>query len=171
MKKVIVFAIIGILTSCQQDQPTVNGSENVQPQNSQENLQAKAASVNPTHQIEIPIVGMSCEMACGGSIRKELFNTDAVNRVQFDFKMARDTNVAIIKYDANQISQEKIVDLIQHINDGQFTTGKIHIDELENKESQKSASNSSVNSILLPTDFPKVDIPSFVDILRSIIIR
>ncbi len=171
MRKIFVFTLIGFLASCQQESPSVNANEVKSTQTDGNDLQNKAASVVPTHQIEIPVSGMSCEMACGGAIRKELLGTQAVNRVQFDFQMARDTNIAIVKFNAKEISQEKIVDLIQHINQGQFTTGKIQIKELDHVSEVEKGNVQSQGSLLLPTEFPKVEIPSIIDILRSIIIH
>ena len=39
--------------------------------------------------VAMEIEGMTCVMGCGASIRKELYTTEAVSSVEFDFKEGR----------------------------------------------------------------------------------
>jgi copper chaperone CopZ len=80
--------------------------------------------VVPTKKLTIDVSGMTCEHACGGSIRMALKETNAVDRVSFDFETDRKINKAFIAFDDKKISEKEIVTIIEKINDKQFTTGK-----------------------------------------------
>lgn len=80
--------------------------------------------VVPTKKLVIDVSGMTCEHACGGSIRMALKETNAVDRVSFDFETDRKTNKAFIAFDDKKISEKEIVTIIEKINDKQFTTGE-----------------------------------------------
>lgn len=80
--------------------------------------------VVPTKKLAIEVSGMTCEHACGGSIRMALKETNAVDRVSFDFETDRKKNKAFIAFDDKKISEKEIVTIIEKINDKQFTTGE-----------------------------------------------
>lgn len=82
-------------------------------------------AVTPNRKLNVEVSGMTCEHACGGSIRMALKNTNAVDRVQFDFEDGRKVNTAIITFDKNKISADEIIAIIEKTNDNQFTTGKV----------------------------------------------
>lgn len=171
MKKVLIIGLLGILVACQQTASTEQ-SQSKQPLE-QQDLQSIAANVHPTHKLAVPVTGMSCEMACGGSIRKALIETSAVNRVQFDFQMARDTNIAYISYDSNKIKEAELVSLIEQINNGQFHTGKVTEQVIEEQTTAGSnVGNAQSNSTIFTTpELPRIQLPSILDILRTIIFK
>ncbi len=162
MKKVLFIGLMGLMLACQNDAPAESTTTETV------DLQTVAAAVTPTHQMSIPVTGMSCEMACGGAIRKELLHTAAVNRVQFDFKMARDTNTAVIAYDANKISEEQLIALITKINEGQFTTGQAETTEIQPAAKGNAKTEEGLH---LPNPAISIQLPSIIDILRSIVLR
>lgn len=84
-----------------------------------------AGPVVANRQLAIEVLGMSCEHACGGAIRMALTDTKAVDRCSFDFKADRKVNTAFITFDKEKISADQIVSIIQKLNGGQFTTGKV----------------------------------------------
>lgn len=161
--------LLGIMVACQQS--STGDKTAATEMTSQQDLQSLAASVNPTDKLALPVTGMSCEMACGGAIRKALIETKAVNRVQFDFQMARDTNVAYISYDANKIQEKELISLIEKINDGQFHTGNSTSTSLEVKGSGGSHAGNTQSStnVFSAPQIPQIKLPSILDILRSII--
>ncbi len=89
------------------------------------------AAVDANRQLKVEVSGMTCEHACGGSIRMALKNTNAVDRVQFDFEDERKVNTAIITFDKNKITADEIVAIIEKTNDNQFTTGKVTSESFE----------------------------------------
>lgn len=109
MRNSLFIGIILTLFACNSNTP-IQVKKTIQP-----TITSKA---NKT--IELDIEGMVCEMGCGSSIRKELKNTHAVNQCSFDFKEDRKQNKATILFDSTQISSQKIIALIEKLNDRQF---------------------------------------------------
>lgn len=132
MKKVflVVFGAL-IFGACSESKPTI--SETVEVKSEEE----KPAVVS-NKKLTLDIEGMSCEMGCGGAIRKELFATNAVERVKFDFKMGRDVNTAEIFYDATKIQDKEISKIISEINDQQFKVGNESVNDFEASKEEKS---------------------------------
>jgi copper chaperone CopZ len=80
----------------------------------------KKAEVKANCTALIDIKGMSCEMGCGGSIRKALKATKAVARVSYDFMEGREVQVAKIEFDSTQLNTKQIETIISELNDQQF---------------------------------------------------
>jgi len=122
MKKLVYLSLfLSLLFSCthQEDKIIV---KNAKPKE-----EKKIVNVIPTKILSLEVEGMSCEMNCGGSIRKELKKTGAVSRVEFVWVEEAEKQVTKVSYDDTKITDKEIVALIEKINDGQFTTygGKI----------------------------------------------
>lgn len=88
-------------------------------------------AVAPNREMMVEIAGMSCVHACGGSIRTALRETNAVDRVSFDFVTDRKVNTAFITFDKEKITADRILNIINTLNDKQFTTGKVSTKSLE----------------------------------------
>lgn len=123
----------------------------------------KLAPVHPNRKMTIAVDGMSCVHACGGSIRMALKETGAVDRVSFDFETGRKTNTAFITYDKNKISPDKIVSIIEKINDKQFTTGKSSSTDIESTDeagdtdtSGKESGNETASMSSTTFEFPNI---------------
>jgi len=119
--RVILFGclVFGLIGACSQVEETASVATD-HAIHSEEHT-----TVVPTALLTLDVKGMSCEMGCGASIRKELLSTKAVDRVKFDFKMGREVNVAEVFYNDSQISAEEITQLVEHINDQQFSVQPI----------------------------------------------
>ncbi|MDR0801339.1 heavy-metal-associated domain-containing protein [Fluviicola sp.] len=102
----------------------------------------KLDPVHANRKLAVEVSGMSCEHACGGSIRMALKETGAVDRVSYDFKSGRKTNTAYITFDKSKISADKIVSIIETINDKQFTTGKVSSTDLEGTSQSESPAST-----------------------------
>jgi copper chaperone CopZ len=107
----------------------------------------KLDSVQADRKLAVEVSGMSCEHACGGSIRMALKETGAVDRVSYDFKTGRKTNTAYITFDKSKISADKIVSIIETINEKQFTTGKTSSTDLETITSSSSPSSTESTEV------------------------
>jgi mercuric ion binding protein len=79
--------------------------------------------------VAMEIEGMTCVMGCGASIRKELYTTNAVSSVEFDFKEGRKLNTVKIAFDSAKISSDEMVSIISKMNEKQFSLGKISEEE------------------------------------------
>ena len=131
MKKFIyLMSILFVAYSC------ATKEEKIIVKNAKPKEEKKAVEVTPNKVLTLDVEGMSCEMNCGGSIRKELKKTGAVSRVEFVWIEEAEKQVTKVSYDDTKISDKEIVALIEKINEGQFTThgGKIEkISETKSK--------------------------------------
>jgi copper chaperone CopZ len=114
-----------------------------------------ARTVEATHIAEIEVSGMTCEMGCGGDIRKALRNTGGVSKVDFDFEDDRDVNIARVHFDNLTIQADELRKVITSLNKGQFTVGQIQTSSIpsgnnskESKKSDDSGSGVQMNSQL-----------------------
>lgn len=122
MKKLVYITLLLFsLFSC------THQEEKIIVKNAKPKEEKKIVNVIPTKILSLEIEGMSCEMNCGGSIRKELKKTGAVSRVEFVWVEEAEKQLTKVSYDDNKITDKEIVALIEKINDGQFSTygGKI----------------------------------------------
>lgn len=142
MKKVFLISFsIGLLLTnpgCSADKTTVKAEKNT----------PKKLELNRTLTVEIE--GMVCEKGCGSSIRKALKETGAVGNCTFDFVDERPVNTAIIEFDKDQISADKIIRIISSINENQFSVKKSSTASLDLKmnvnENEGDESNNSTTS-------------------------
>lgn len=120
----------------------------------------KMDPVHADRKLAIEVSGMSCEHACGGSIRMALKETGAVDRVSYDFESGRKTNTAYITFDKSKISADKIVSIIENVNDKQFTTGKSSSTDIEGETKTSSPSTTKTTTVTeTKTTSISVDVP------------
>ena len=131
MKKIIyLVSIILVAFSC------TTHEEKIIVKNAKPKVEKTAQVIVPNNLLTVEIEGMSCEMNCGGSIRKALKKTGAVSRVEFDWVEEAEKQITKISYDDKKMNDKQILALIESLNDGQFTThgGKIEkISETKSK--------------------------------------
>lgn len=118
----------------------------------------KLDPVHANRKLAIEVSGMTCEHACGGSIRMALKETGAVDRVSYDFEDGRKTNTAYITFDKSKISADKIVSIIETLNEKQFTTGKSTSTDLEEGTKSSSPSTTKTTTVITETKTSKVNI-------------
>lgn len=114
MKNQILLLILALLVFSCSSEPKVVHLRTVKHANK---VNSKVAT-NCSALIEIK--GMSCEMGCGGTIRKALKSTHAVGRVSYDFVEGRDVQVAKVDYDSTRLNTKEIETIITQLNDQQF---------------------------------------------------
>mgnify|MGYP003902802591 FL=1 len=74
---------------------------------------------------EFGVKGMVCQMACGGSIRRTLKETCAVERVQINFVDSLEEQQIVVNYDRNKIAPKQMITMLMAINKGQFSVRSI----------------------------------------------
>ena len=74
---------------------------------------------------EIGVQGMVCKMGCGGSIRKALKETCAVERVDVNYIDSLEEQTISVYYKREQITPPQIIAILAEINDKQFTVRTI----------------------------------------------
>lgn len=77
--------------------------------------------VVPNSKLSLEIEGMVCEKGCGASIRKALKSTGGVASCTFDFEEERQKNTAVVEFDKDKITADKIIAVVTSINEKQFT--------------------------------------------------
>jgi len=116
----------------------------------------------PVTMADLRIEGMSCEMMCGGSIKKALANITGVEGTEIVFIEGDESDHAVVTYNETEVSDAELVAAIQALYDGQYkvtgiaitrqvkggsTTGAREVEAIE----QKGVSVYAPSSILLPS--------------------
>lgn len=116
-------------------------------------------SGEPVTIADLSIEGMSCEMMCGGAIKKALAKLGAQGT---EIKMSEDDspNHAIVTYDGAKLSDAQLVEAIQALHDGQYKVVAISITKQvkggsgsaeQPKAEEKSVSVIAPKDIVLPS--------------------
>ncbi len=116
MKTIPYFIVLSFLISCQ---------GTVTQEKKQETKTEKALPVHANAQIDFSVEGMVCQMGCGGSMRKELKKTGAVDRVEVNFIENEKVQLVKVLFDSTLISEKKISSILNTMNDHQFTAKQI----------------------------------------------
>lgn len=130
MKKILlVVGVFFIAFSCSQ-KANENNAKNEGEMLHQQETSDNHKEVKANTAMSAEISGMSCVMACGSSIKKELYSLGGVSKVEFDdFNEENEFNKIKVYYDDNAVSED---DLILAI-----TTLESHKYGLENPHSEK----------------------------------
>ena len=116
MKLLFYSLFVATLFSCQ------DSTEKSTPVSVNKN---KSITIHANSQADFAVEGMVCQMGCGGSIRKELKMTHAVERVEVNFIEEQKEQVVHVKYDSTLISTQKIISILTTMNDRQFKASLI----------------------------------------------
>lgn len=129
-----------------------------------------ASKVTPNSQMTVEIEGMTCEMGCGGSIRKELKGTGGVSRVQFDFEEGRKKQTAIISFDSNKVTENEMITIITKMNDKQFSVGKHSSESLEISSESHPVSSNGEEKSTVDLEESRIQLPNLINILKDLIV-
>ena len=89
-------------------------------------MEEVAGSVSGTF-ADLSIEGMSCEMMCGGSIKKALAKLPGVISTEIKFVEGDETDHAVVQFDAAKVSDAEMIDAIQGLYDGQYKVVAVKI--------------------------------------------
>jgi mercuric ion binding protein len=165
MRSIILVSLVSSLLVACSSEPDIVHLRTVKGQ------KKETVTVNANRMLTVEIEGMSCEMACGGTIRTNLKATQAVERVQFNFEEGRKIQTAFISYDSDKISDDEMLKLIRTINDKQFKTHKHSSEDIITKgedpaESTKSDETSNVD---VSNAAPSFELPNLFDLLNNLV--
>jgi copper chaperone CopZ len=82
-------------------------------------------TVVPNTIISLGVKGMVCQMGCGGSIRKALKATCAVERVEVNYLDSLEEQTIKVHYDRQKIAPKQMLQILSQINDHQFSVRTI----------------------------------------------
>lgn len=108
----------------------------------------------------ITIDGMTCEVGCAGYIAKKLNKTKGVKSCDMDFE----TKIATVKFDNTQISAEDIKEIIEDLNDGQYSVTEMSSETLSTSSSIRTQNSSDEISVRT-----SIEIPNIFSVLKSIL--
>jgi len=130
----------------------------------------------PVTSADISIDGMSCEMMCGGSIKKALAKLPGITSTKIEFIEGDEQDHAIISYDDTKVTDAEMIEAIQALHDGQYkvmavkVTKQVKSATSSNKEAVKPKENGPVAAAsCAPTS--SIIIPSLFAILTRILVR
>ena len=109
----LVFLLIIVLLSCSSSEIDVHRDQI----NKNKSVKLK---VIPNEILVAEVEGMVCKMGCGGLIRKEMIQTNAVSLVEIDYKDKLDKQLIKIHFDNKLISKKQIIRRLEIINNNQF---------------------------------------------------
>ena len=78
------------------------------------------SSGEPLAIADLSIDGMSCEMMCGGSIKKALAKLPGIASTEIQFIEGDERDHAIVTYDESKVTDAQMVEAIQALHDGQY---------------------------------------------------
>lgn len=78
------------------------------------------SSGTPVTMADISIDGMTCEMMCGGSIKKALGALPGIASTEIEFFEGDERDHAIVTFDESKVSDAQMIDAIQGLYDGQY---------------------------------------------------
>ncbi|HNR56463.1 MAG TPA: heavy metal-associated domain-containing protein [Flavobacteriales bacterium] len=116
---------IGLLAACSTGTPGVQETalaSNIERVVVEEMVNGSAGTI-----ADLSIDGMSCEMMCGGSIKKALAKLPGVNSTEIRFIEGDESDHAVVDYDASKVSDADMVEAIQSLHDGQYKVVSVHI--------------------------------------------
>jgi copper chaperone CopZ len=164
VKNLVCFILLVGLASCSNEPDvihlrTVKGKKEL------------AAKVDANALFTVKVEGMSCEMGCGGSIRKELKATGAVDRVEFDFVEGRKVQTAKISFDDKKINESKMLSILSTMNEKQFKVQKVSLEKIEEstEASIDAPTEDSEKTVEISEAAPSFALPNLFDVLKYII--
>jgi copper chaperone CopZ len=158
----LVFSVMVVMAGCASSE---NGDVNGEEVANQENF-----SVEPNSVATIELSGMTCEMGCGGEIRKALKASGAVASTSFDFEDDRAYNVATVKFDNADLDEQKIRKIIEGLNDGQYKINSISIQTLDNESSTGGNNSETSEKSLVNMRSSKLEFPNLLELLSGFIL-
>lgn len=81
---------------------------------------------DPVTTADLKIEGMSCEMMCGGAIKKAIAALPGIAGTEIKFH-ATDGDHAIVIYDESKVSDAQLVEAVQKVNDGAYKVLAVNI--------------------------------------------
>jgi copper chaperone CopZ len=82
---------------------------------------------DPVTTADLRIEGMSCEMMCGGSIKKALAALPGVGATEVRFNEGEEADHVVVTYNENEVTDAQMVEAIQALYDGQYKVSGITI--------------------------------------------
>jgi copper chaperone CopZ len=120
---------------------------------------------------DLGIEGMSCEMMCGGSIKKALAKLPGIASTEIQFIEGDERDHAIVTYDGTKVSDTEMVEAIQALHDGQYKVLSVTITkQVLGTAASTEAANEQQEEEGVSVSLPSSDVllPSIITLLTSV---
>ena len=115
---------------------------------------------------KLGVKGMSCEIMCGGLIKKSLKKLDGVSTAAISFNPDDKSGLAEVEFDNKKITEKELVAAIEKLNDGQYKVNSVEVvvtetsfEEIDNEEEEiKSTKQNLLDK--------KISLPSLPNIFQ-----
>lgn len=170
MKKIlfIVFVTLGLFACNEVSKEDIGTDHSTVETTKNESTDVK---VNANTMMTMEVEGMVCKMGCGGSIRKGLKATNAIDKVDFDFDEERTVNFAKIYFDNTITSEEEIIQIVTTLNNNQFTVGNTETTNVITiEEENKTSSSDSKKDVIIDacSQANGIELPNLLDFLSRL---
>jgi len=110
----------------------------------------------PVTYADLSIDGMSCEMMCGGSIKKALAKLPGIAQTEIKFVEGDERDHAIVTYDESKVTDAQMIEAIHGLYDGQYKVLAVDITKQVKGEAvqgsiEKNAGNNKQVSVRAPS--------------------
>ena len=167
MKKLsILFSGVLILSACSSE------PKEVLLRTEKGSTEEKKAPVHSSAVLTMEVEGMTCEMGCGGSIRKELKATGGVERVKFDFIEGAEKQKTYVYFDEAKISEKKLKEILTSMNEKQFSISSSSIENVEKTSDISVESSTATNEeTVVKMDEDNFQLPNLLGILKDLVLN
>jgi hypothetical protein len=162
MKKILALPMVlcALLTAC---------SSSSSPETTASSASGVPRTVNevtvsgtPVTMADLSISGMTCEMMCGGSIKKALAALPGVTSTEIKFTEGDALDHAIVTFDADKVSDAEIVKTVQAVHEGQYKVSAVAITKQVQGASVEESPEEAVeqNEAQVSASLPELVMPS-----------
>ncbi len=127
----------------------------------------------PVSIADLKIEGMTCEMMCGGAIKKALATLPGIAGTEIKFQTA-DGDHAIVTYDEGKVSDEQMIEAVQKANDGAYKVLAVDITKQVKEgnagvHASRSAAEEGSKNADVSTSVRDLVVPGLLGLLSRIV--
>ncbi len=129
------------------------------------------AQGDPVTFADLSISGMSCEMMCGGAIKKALAKVPGVSGTEIKFIEGDANDHAIVTFDPGKVSDAQLVDAVQSLHDGQYKVVAVAITRQVKASNAATEGDEAAEPVPAKVNarLPAVLLPSLIELLSQVL--
>ena len=156
-----------LLLSCSTNSPAPQVASNIE----RTVVETAISSGTPVTMADISIDGMTCEMMCGGSIKKALGALPGIASTEIEFFEGDERDHAIVTFDESKVKDAQMIEAIQGLYDGQYKVLAVKITKQVKAGSSASSEAATTKeehpvSVLAPA---AVILPGILSLLSHVL--
>ncbi|HEY0978918.1 MAG TPA: heavy metal-associated domain-containing protein [Flavobacteriales bacterium] len=124
----------------------------------------------PVTTADIAITGMTCEMMCGGSIKKALAKLPGVSSTEIAFQEGEEAvDRALVTYDPAKVNEAQLVSTIQALHEGQYKVVTVDITKQVKSAGSTTERGRANEESEVAASIGEVAVPSIVGLLYRLV--